>query len=104
MNDTTLENHVAGEVSAARAFAWWAELGTPYTAGTVLDDWVATGYKDVVCFQRFAGDNEAFLVGEGRVMHFGFDTDSLESAYEALGPKRGVSETTVVRRFPFRAR
>jgi len=37
-------------------------------------------------------------------MHFGFDTDSLESAYEALGPKRGVSETTVVRRFPFRAR
>jgi hypothetical protein len=58
----------------------------------------------VVCFQRFEGDKEAFLVGEGRMIHFGFDVDTLESAYEALGPRRDVAETTVVRRFPFRDR
>jgi hypothetical protein len=104
MFDTVLESSVLTEADVARAFSWWVDLHTPYTNETTASDWVAHGYKDVVCFQRNIGDSEAFLVGEGRMIHFGFDSDTLESAYEALGPIRVAPETTVVRRFPFKDR
>jgi hypothetical protein len=104
MNDTTLERAVLTRVDVTRAFSWWEALRTPYTDGTTVDDWEVIGYKDVVCFQRSRDDSEAFLVGEGRMIHFGFDSDTLESAYDALGPRRDGSETTVVRRFPFKDR
>lgn len=88
MSDTTVMSPVLTEAEAAEAFAWWVSLGTPYTQGTEVGDWVGTRFRDVVCFQRYAGDVEAFLVGPRRMIHFGLDIDTLESAYEAMGPAR----------------
>lgn len=85
-------------VEPAQAFSWWEDLNTPYTEGTTLSDWVATPYRDVVCFQRSEADVDAFMVRRGQMLHFGFDMDTLESAYESLAPRHRETTSIAVRR------
>jgi len=89
---------IEGAVAPAQAFSWWVDLDTPYTKGTSLSDWVATPYRDVVCFQRRPDDVDAFMVRRGQMLLFGFDMDTLESAYESLTPRYSETTSIAVRR------
>lgn len=101
MSDIAIAERVE-EVAAETAYSWWLELATPYTEGLTLSDWVTQPFRDVVCFQRYEGAEDAYLVRRGQMIHFGFDHDTLESAYEALGPQR-LGSSTIVRRMPWRS-
>jgi hypothetical protein len=66
-------------------FAWWCGLQTPATAGTTLADWEVVQYRDAWCFSRRGrSDNEAYLIRSSGLTHFGWDHDTLESAYRML--------------------
>jgi hypothetical protein len=70
---------------AAQLFARWASLDTPATAGTSFRDWDTCVYRDAVCFTRpgVAGADVYLLRGTS-VITFGFDDDTIESAYQML--------------------
>ncbi len=86
----------------ADLFEWWCTLRTPATLGTTLNDWQAVRYRDAWCFTRWGqSDNEAYLIRDNGLTHFGRDQDSLESAYRMLSQDlRSQSvETRVVQRW-----
>ncbi len=66
-------------------FAWWCGLQTPATMGTTLADWEVVQYRDAWCFtRRGSRDNNAYLIRGTSLTHFGWDHDTLESAYDML--------------------
>ena len=77
-------------------FTWWAGLDMPHTKGTSRADWTATAHRDAVCFTHEEMPSEGFLVRANTVMHFGFNEDSLETAYEMLPEPRGKDESTSI--------
>jgi hypothetical protein len=77
------------EYAAAReCFVWWASLGTPHTQGLAFDDWDVARYKDAFWFWRKDGTPDAHMIRGKTTMHFGFDTDTLESAYNSMPQKQ----------------
>ncbi len=78
-------------------FSWWSELHTPATSGTTFEDWEASVYRDAWCFtRRDRSDCEAFMIRGASLINFGWEDDTLESAYEML--------SVSVRRFASRPR
>ena len=69
---------------AQEAFALWQSVGknSPATR-TSLGDWQLQIYRDALCFNR-PGEREVYMVSSTAILHFGLDTDSYESAYDAL--------------------
>jgi hypothetical protein len=67
-------------------FTWWAGLQTPDTVGTTLADWEVVQYRDAWCFTRqdSGRDGDAYLIRGTSLAHFGWDDDTLESAYLML--------------------
>ena len=83
---------------ARAAFAWWDSLNLGTTRGTTVEDWEVTPYRDAFCFTRPSAHPNAWLIRDRVVMHFGFDSDTIESAYEMLPPSE-VPASTVRTRF-----
>ena len=70
---------------APLCFGYWAGLDTPATRDTELDDWDFVAYREAVCFTRKgATTQDAYLVSGTSIVHFGFDHDTLESAYQMI--------------------
>jgi hypothetical protein len=99
-NNTKSPEAAQSEIDPRALFAWWESLSTPYTKDTQFEDWDAEIHKDAACFTRYPGADEGFLVREGTVMHFGFDYDTVESAYEALPPRPIlIDSASIIRRW-----
>lgn len=92
----TTTNEVSDEVHAA--FDWWASLDTPPTRNTNVDDWVVSSFRDAICFTRPAEYPNAWLVRDRTVVNFGFDHDTLESAYGMLPRVTQLASTVRTRR------
>lgn len=83
-------------------FAWWCDLQTPATAGTALADWEVTPYRDAWCFtRRGRSHHDAYLIRGTNLTHFGWDHDTLETAYCLLTQSQRPQpvDTRVVRRW-----
>lgn len=88
--------------SPEELFSWWRGLQTPATAGTTLADWEVTPYRDAWCFTRRGHDRgDGYLIRGTNLTHFGWDYDTLESAYQMLtrNSRPQPVESRVVRRW-----
>jgi hypothetical protein len=96
IHDTPMTTPVTAiPVPAVGLFNWWRAMGTPATTGTTLADWAVTPFRDAWCFERRDGDgSEAFLLHQVGLVHFGWDLDTLETAYEILTKRRSLTVTT----------
>ena len=81
-------------------FSWWSQLHTPATFATTFEDWEVVGYRDAWCFTRLGRDvAEAFMIRGASLINFGWEDDTLESAYEMLrrSARRFSSRTRATR-------
>jgi hypothetical protein len=87
--DTRPSTHTSSETAlASHLFERWASMDTPATAGTSFSDWDTCSYRDAICFTRpGAAGADVYLLRDTSVITFGFDDDTIESAYRLLdGP------------------
>ena len=88
--------------SPAELFSWWRSLETPATAGTTLADWEVVQHRDAWCFTRRGRERrDGYLIRGANLTHFGWDHDTLESAYQMLtrSSRPQPVESRVVRRW-----
>lgn len=71
--------------SPAELFEWWCGLATQATRNTTLSDWDLVKYRDAWCFtRRDHHRHDWYMIRGTNVINFGWDDDSLDTAYALL--------------------
>jgi len=80
-----MSTDIANPDSPTELFDWWHDLGTLATRSTTLADWQVVKYRDAWCFtRRERRGHDWYMIRGTNVITFGWDEDSLETAYEML--------------------